>query len=239
MVRGRALWRGRRALLRGKTKVKYALTFVLLACVSTANAVPISYRITFEVEEVAPWQGSHGVVPSPGDIYSGFFALDSAGLQADGTNRGIPLISFAATIADASWCFNVACGDNQFFLFRGPTAPFFGSPSPGFDVLNGDVVNLRGGVAAVGDSPFVDFSYNYSAGAPSSDPTCVGPGYCGNQPNHFWANLGGSDTLHGSMHVTRVPEPSTLLLLAGALVALARKRRSSPPANACRPFAGA
>jgi hypothetical protein len=209
--------------------MRLILLFGLLALTPGVNATPVLYQIDFDVESVTPLNSLPG--PAVGDTYEGFFSIDSSGLAADGINRAIPLLFLAITIREYSWCFNLLCANNVLVGFRGPGG--FGT-QPGFDVVGGEVVNLRGGVFGESDPPLIDFSTDPHG--PLTDPDCSGL-YCGNAPNRFSAFLSSTSTpgrwagnLDGAMRVVRVPEPTTLLLLAAGLFAIAPSSRWRGPA---------
>jgi hypothetical protein len=191
----------------------------------TARAGLIAYGIDYTVEYITPQ--SIGAV---GNHYFGFFAVDDAILATDGLNQPGVVFGFVTKIESNIWSSNFPNPVSDFSGFRGPGG--LGAASPGFDVVLGEIVNMRGGVFGGGDFPFIDFSSNNGPGAPDYFPPtdgCTGS-YCGNQANQFWT-LGGSPGVEnsgfafgGSMLIHRVPEPSTVFLLALGLVGLAVSR---------------
>jgi hypothetical protein len=148
---------------------------VLLSLSSVAHAIPVSYNIEFTVESGTIFTFSDRVGDvfqtisqrdAIGSTYFGSFAVDDAVLASDGRGKSGVLDFFQVRIEDNLWGFNFP-GDNSLAGFRGPipgddfcevTAACLFAPSPGFDVVGGQITNLRGGVFGAGDRPFVDFS---------------------------------------------------------------------------------
>lgn len=130
------------------------LAATALAWSSPALAADVSYEIDFEVQ----YLGSSTLDPrvAVGNHYHGSFTLDDTILLADGTNKPGSLSAFEITMEDVSWNMLRGYPESQFSGFRGPSG--LNSPSPGFDVLGGRIVDLRGGVYGSADYPFVDFS---------------------------------------------------------------------------------
>lgn len=97
-----------------------------------------------------------------------------------------------------------------------------GSSSPGFDAVNGPTANLRGDVFGTGDYPLIDISTGIS-----STPPCPGP-HCGGGANAFAADIA-LGAVGGSTTVSKLPEPSTCVLMLAALGAMgwATRRRKS------------
>jgi hypothetical protein len=196
--------------------MRYGLTLFILAALLvgpiSANAEPILYGLMFEVDYL---DASAPIAPRVeiGDRFFGSFMIESGILGADGLNKGGELIDLGIRFEDVSWCFNLSCPDNVFEGFRGPDEPFLGAPSPGFDVLHGEIVNLRGGVFGGADYPFINFSTDLNAPFPGD---CSGA-YCGNHPNSFWT-VNPLGAFGGSMLVNRVPEQGTFSLLAVGLI---------------------
>ena len=90
-----------------------------------------------------------------------------------------------------------------------------GALSPGFDVINGDITNLRGGVYGAADVPFVDFSNVGGANHFNALGLAVGA------PGTSFSRVGDGRTLFaGTMEIFRIPEPGTLGLFAIGLLAL-------------------
>jgi hypothetical protein len=183
---------------------------LLLAMMSTPHAAPISYDIIFEVE----YYNQQGTPVDPrvelGDIYKGSFTVDDAILSQDGLNKAGIVSAFNITMEDVSWTMGLGYPYSVFSGFRGPGG--LGADSPGFDVFGGSITNLRGGVFGSSDIPFVDFSYDFRAGAPPFPDCATGAPYCGNAPNMFWT--------------VSVPEPETyvMVLLGLGVVGFVNRR---------------
>ena len=190
---------------------RLVLAASLLVPMSSVSATPIHYNIILEVNAVREFDP--GIPSDPiyqvGNKYLGFFSVDDAVLQEDGLNQGGELFQFVLAIEDYLWSMNFP---SDFSGFRGPPDGL-GAPSPGFDVVGGEIVNLRGGVFGSADVPFVDFA-----------PLSFGFG-----DNTFsailTAGLGRSrGSIQGSLNVTRIPEPGTLGLLSALLIGLGLAR---------------
>jgi hypothetical protein len=177
-----------------------------LTCVSPASAAPISYGIKYEVQYFGQGSGLLPIDPRVqlGDVYYGSITFDDAILLAAGINLSGSVSAFTTSFEDVTWTLGQP---SAFVGFRGPNG--LGSASPGLDVLNNELVNLRGGVFGSNDIPFIDFSSDIRIPY-VQDPTCGA--YCGNRSSSFWSQsfLGG---FGGSMQVYAVPEPPTVLLL--------------------------
>lgn len=175
-----------------------ALAATLLAS-TAAHAIPISYTLNFDVGFVS------SAFPSDPDLkvgnrYLGSFTLDDALLLHDGLNQPGSLSAFRVQFEDVFWDMN---DPTHFAGFRGPNG--FGL-TPGFDVLGGQVVNLRGGIFSRGDFPFIDFSLF-------------------NVPGTF-ASASQAGAFGGTMSVLRVAEPPLpVWALAGLIAILFYRRR--------------
>jgi hypothetical protein len=219
------------------TRPPLALLFVIsLGLPAPAFAVPILYGIKFEVtsgtaflydcdypdcdgSQLTQWD-------AVGNVYYGFFSIDSSILANDGYNLSGDLGFLVIKIEDDIWGYNSPL-DNAIEDggFRGPIpgdpdCPGDDSgddywsfclyaPSPGFDVVDGRITGLRGGVFGGGDAPFVDFLGTYF--------NTVGRN---NIDRMTW--LEGQ----GTMTIFRIPEPSSaaLLLIGFVLIGLLRRR---------------
>jgi hypothetical protein len=71
-------------------------------------------------------------------------------------NKPGVVFGFFTKIESMIWSSNFPYPVSDFSGFRGPDG--LGSASPGFDVVAGQIVNLRGGVFGTSDFPFIDFS---------------------------------------------------------------------------------
>ncbi len=209
-----------------RTIFVYVAAALLLGAGKT-YAVPIAYALEFNVEYFVC--GALCTIDQRvqvGDRYVGAFVVDSSILASDGLNKPGDVSAFSIRMEDAIWSSSSPFPASLFSGFRGPGG--LGSTSPGFDVVAGEIANLRGGVYGAGDFPFVDFSVDARVPLPSPGE-CTGA-YCGNSPNSFFTRnpLTGGSGFGGSMLVSRVSEPPTLLLLGLALAGLAFVRRRRP-----------
>lgn len=133
----------------------------------SAQASLIGYRIDCTVEYFLNDTISR---PNPavaiGNVYYGFFAIDDSILTTDGLNKPGDVFAFFTKIVNAIWSSNFPSPISLFEGYRGPD----NSISPGFDVVGGEIVNLRGGVVGPGDAFFIDFSSNARPGSPALLP---------------------------------------------------------------------
>ncbi|MBI2216470.1 MAG: hypothetical protein HYU51_04155 [Candidatus Rokubacteria bacterium] len=185
---------------------KAIIAAMLLAFVSvgTAHATPITHLVTFDTVT---------------ETFLGVFAVDDAILALAGTNLPGAVSAFRVEMRESVWDLDLASPASDFSGFRGPipgepcTACLF-APSPGFDVLDGAIVGLRGGVFGPSDFPFVDFLVDGFSALPRP----------------------GSELIGGTMSIFRVASPPAgVLLLAGVLVLVARGRRVRIRATIARP----
>jgi|KBSSwiStaDraftv2_1062776.scaffolds.fasta_scaffold397425_1 hypothetical protein len=189
---------------------------------ATSLATPVSYQIEFTVDSVAgaldpgncsPGQGSgaggFNCSVAVGDTYFGEFSIDDALLTEDGENLAALVYDFVIEIAGVVWDYLMNDPNSVFEGFRGPGG--LGADSPGFDVADGEVVNLRGGVYGPGDAAYVDFSP-------------LGPD---GGLNRFAAG-DGRTFAYGDMLIARIPEPPTWALIVIGLFALAMRKRFVP-----------
>lgn len=213
-----------------------AVTMAILA--SRADAIPITYQIKFTVlaggvttvNAETPYNLITSVSNAAGNIYSGLFSVDSDILSTDGIGKNGDVGFFFIQMEDNIWGYNLPV-DNSFFGFRGPipgdplclrTMGCLQAPSPGFDVLNGEIVNLRGGVYGRGDEPFVDFSL-FSA-LNTFNAHGGGTLRLGETTSFVGGNNFG---ISGTMEIFRVPEPGVVALFGlalGVLVPFVRRR---------------
>jgi hypothetical protein len=211
---------------------KLVTCFVLSLTCQVTHASWLSYGLRFEIEDGTVFSRSaydpesepHYTVTESdagGNVYYGAFAIDSAILETDGLGKPGDLGFFVIKMEDNIWGYNFPI-NNSFRGFRGPipdcpSSACLGALSPGFDVVDGEITSLRGGVFGSGDVPFVDFGY--------SGPNTFGAHGLGVSLFHPTSWLVGS----GHMDVFRVSEPGSLALLSFALFAFVfvRTRRSS------------
>jgi hypothetical protein len=202
-----------------KIYIAALLASVLFVAPLASVATPVSYQIEFAIDTIDgatdPGQCPPGDPNGPGgfncsvavgDSWFGEFTIDDALLADDGENLGAIVYDFVIEIAGILWDFLAPDPDSAFYGFRGPDG--LGSASPGFDVVDGEIVNLRGGVYGLADVPYVDFSP-------------LGP-YGG--LNRFGTG-DGRTFAYGDMFVTRVTEPATWALVVAGLGALIAARR--------------
>jgi hypothetical protein len=205
-----------------RTAVPIALLFLLSFA---AQATPITYGLELRVGYLGcDFCGYPPIDPriQVGNVYFGSFTVDDSILSADGLNLAGVISAFRISIEEIVWDSAVASAQNVFHGFRGPNGLF--SPSPGFDVASGEIVNLRGGVFGESDFPFIDFSTDVRV---AGDPGACGLGskYCGNLANAFWTRnpLG---EFGGTMTVVRqIPEPASLALFGLGLLVVALRRK--------------
>lgn len=225
--------------------MRLALITVLLAASFGIKAAPVDFRIMLTVTSgyivectslpLGHWECSPGP-DAAGNIYYGGFGIDDSILENNGFNKQGLLYYFWITMEDNTWGYNYPT-DNSFAGFRGP-AGF--DVSPGFDVVGGTIVDIRGGVFGTGDIPFVDFS----GGSGEVVPGCVGA-YCGSTSNQFSAvgwrvpPEGGTVRyadpefgVRGTLHIVPVPLPTAGWLLVSAFGAVAALRRRSTSSKA-------
>lgn len=203
----------------------------LLNAPLTATAIPVTYQIKFTVLSGLIVTHTYPEQPGPttvdvedaaGKVYLGLFAVDDEILLTDGINKPGDLDFFFIQMEDNIWGYNIPA-NNSFAGFRGPLpgAPFcmfcLGASSPGFDVVDGTITNLRGGVHGSSDIPFVDFSLSgantfNALGSPFFEP--------GTSSSFVVRSVESSGSIFGTMELFRVPEPGSLSLFAVGLLVL-------------------
>lgn len=206
-------------------KLAVLVLVAILGAPLTAGAVPVTFQIKFTVltgsvvtlDLTGPSGPSITEVDGAGKVYFGEFAVDDQLLLTDGTNKSGTLDFFRIQMEGNIWGYNDAT-NNSFAGFRGPDG--LGSLSPGFDVANGTITNLRGGVFGQSDVPFVDFSL---FGANTFNALGK-PFFIPGTSSSFVRDA------MGTMEILRMPEPGTLALaglgLLMVLTSLRSRRRS-------------
>jgi hypothetical protein len=194
----------------------------LLGAPISAIAIPITYQIKFTVlsgvvttrtypEPSSEEDPTETQEDATGNVYFGLFAVDDEILKTDGINKPGQVEFFYIQMEHNIWGYNLAV-NNSFEGFRGPGCGFCES-SPGFDVIDGRLTNLRGGVYGEGDEPFVDFTWSEPNTFNARGATFHRPG-----ANIF---VGGYNvSIQGTMEIFRVPEPGALPLFGAALLVL-------------------
>lgn len=193
---------------------KVILALLLCTTALSSHAVPVPHRIVLEIEALRQCESCYNdPIYQVGNKYFGFLLVDDGILEEDGLNKKGELTQFWLRIEDYYWSMNLPDPLSDFEGFRGPDG--LGSSSPGFDVVNGNIVNLRGGVYGQLDTPAVDFS---NSGA-NTFSTWLAVGLDSN--GKFFDSLGFRRRSYGhflgSLKVYRIPEP-TILSLFGASV---------------------
>ena len=191
----------------------------LLGAPLTATAIPVTYQIKFTVltGNVVTFfphtTTSIHVESAVGNVYFGLFAVDDAILLTDGINKPGNVDFFYTQMEDNIWGYNLAVNNS----FRGFWGPISGYPfTPGFDVVNGTITNLRGGVYGVQDAPFIDFS----AFGPNTF-RARGLDLLLSGPSITIVGYGeGGEPITGTMEIFRVPEPGALSLFGFGLLVL-------------------
>ena len=170
-------------------KLAHLAAIGILLAVSAVEAALIPHRIALAVESartidgrpclaVAPAiRNTFGCDIRPGDVFIGHFAVDEALLAREGSNLTGSIFYFSLGIGGVMWDQNrpfcdfsrpgSPCGGpgaSDFSAFRGPMPgsdfpEHLGAPAPGFDVHDGLLKGLRGGVTGSGDVPWLDFPF--------------------------------------------------------------------------------
>ena len=196
-----------------------AAAVLLVLVTATAQAIPITYGLDLNVQYFFDSPQPQSPAIHIGDTYHGFFTLDSNVLAHDGLNQPGNLSAFSVQLDQLVWDMQLPFPQSEFVGFRGPLG--LGASSPGFDIVDGALVNLRGGVFGAADTPSVDFSTDFRVPL-VEDPACAAThtSYCGNKPNS-WVTQGREGAFGGSMAVYAVPEPEMGSLFAAGIAALA------------------
>lgn len=198
-----------------------AVGFALLASVfvSPSQAAPITYNVTLTVTSPPGYSEDGPPLANPptiGSVYKIRLTVDDSVLLTDGISMPGLVLGFRAKIDQTIWDMNQ---DSDFAGFRGPCYgrdsctdeewDMWGMPSDylGFDVVDGKVVGLRGGVFGDLDFPFIDFDGNTFASL---------SGFAAGEDELVEVALNG--TLAIELAPSAVPEPGTLLLSALGLV---------------------
>jgi hypothetical protein len=224
-----------------KSVKRFFMTLLLALSSSTVSAIPVTYHVEFTPTagyiETTTWGPSGELIArvlesAVGRSYFGSFAVDSDLLLSDGLGKYGELEYFHLQMEWNVWAYNLPT-NNSLTGFRGqyadgscPSGACLGGASPGLDVVNGELVGLRGGVYGTGDVPFVDFRGD-TFGAMGHTPI---------QPGQTTSHVGSytqpeSPWIQGTMKIFRVPEASTVVpfslgLLPLVLIGFARRQRT-------------
>lgn len=219
-----------------------------LGIATSAQAVPIKLHLTFTVESTLFFGTPYGnspdqflSPPSIGSQYYGALVIDDAVVATDGPIVAGEVLGFTAQIGQTVWnigslatptafpdkyggnglrgpCYNdgrLLCTTEEWAIWG------LGSSSLGFEVTNGEVTNIFGGIVGLGDIPFIDINtitpgfwtlpefYIRPEMVPSGT---VGPSY-------------GLIGMSGLLTISKVPEPASLALLCIGLAGLIFIRR--------------
>lgn len=188
-----------------KSSFLIAAAFAMALFVPSLRADSVDYSLTLTVATVVnnpctinPTPGLHlfGCNLEVGDQFAGSFLVDDAVLSETGSNLSGSISDFFLQIGTVVWAQAHPFSSSDFGGFRGPPSGL-NAQSPGFDVSGGTITGLEGGVHGVADIPFVDFF--------------------GNQFNAIDAS---GTFIEGTLTLTSVPEPGTILLLSAAVIGL-------------------
>lgn len=196
-----------------------AATLAGIMFCSVAQATLIPYEVVLTVDRVVALHPCDTLVGhttfgcvADGQRFVGRFSVDDSLLGRSGVNLNAPIFNFRLQIGDVVWDQDHRSDLSSFRRFsEDPSGPSGFGPAPSFNVSDGELTAMTGGVVGHGDAPFVDF-YNVPL------------------LGRFNAQDDSITWLQGAMAVSRlaaaVPEPIGLAwfaLLAGGLVFGRRK----------------
>lgn len=204
------------------------ITISVMTASSLANAIPVSYGMKFIVDSGTAWTTpddgiSRTAYDAVGNVYYGKFTVDSDVLGTDGLGKVAEVLSLYIKMEDNVWAYN-APGNNSLWGILGADCEdgemyCRNASALRFDVLDGEIVDLYGGVYGEGDSPWVDFNVASA----------------GENVHHRFGAVGGSlmDRIptsyleygYGEILVYRLPEPGTLSLLGLGIIGLVLTRQ--------------
>lgn len=230
----RIAWCARLAAWPRETLLVLVLGTTSFGLSAPASAALIPYRFTITAQHIYE---DYGGGAQSGQTYEGRLLVDDSILATDGpANAGRP-VDFWLQIGPGIWDQNFPVNEpphgSEFLGFRGPcynpdlhcTAEQgaiwgLGSEFLGFEVLNGTIVGLWGGIFGQTDAPFVDFNGTSVWVAVRSLMTTGLP--------RDYADFS------GAIYVAPVAEPqgTALLMLglvSGAFLVLRRKRFAPKP----------
>jgi len=158
----------------GRLVLLAAVMFVSSYGYANQREFVITLRVTFVDQRAgctptpSVVQTTFGCGNSIGNVHVGRFSIDDALLQQSGDNLPGSIVKFFLEISPTTWdqaTFDAVPGITAFDGFRGPilgnNCPVpqgcLHAPSPGFNVHDGIITGLQGGVFGVSDVPFVDF----------------------------------------------------------------------------------
>lgn len=218
--------------------MKYVLAVCLCLFQLAASAAPINLQVKLVVDTVLLNGQPPETFTAPPVIGSTYFAnimIDDSILGSDGGNKPGKVLGFHAQVGDSIWDPSLP----QSFLtdfggFRGPCyGPMvctdeelamwgLGSEYLGFDVVDGAVTHVYGGVFGESDDPFIDF---LSTGRWGSNAWFQWQGVGEPEPSYWMVGV------QGNLSVAQVPEPASgLLLMAGFMAMRLARRRPGQPA---------
>jgi hypothetical protein len=219
---------------------------ILATLMTDARANPINYEIVLTVDQVVQFHHLNDLLnpPAVGSQYRGTLQVDESVLSEDGKSMPGLILGFNAVMGATSWNpdlpnSNSLVGGNDFAGFRGPCYSQERQCSDsqsaqwglwslylGFDVQNGAVTNLWGGVYGSGDQTFIDFNGDRFMAMAMYDA----------KPEYLLSHIFQQQTF-GTLTINRIPEPSTALLFALGLFGVfsfGRKRNGPSMSNSLR-----